>query len=68
MVEHKNHNLLDMVQTLLLDSSVAPKFWVAVLSIAVYLINRLLSQQLNFDSLYYRIYGMHPDYHTLDTF
>ena len=43
---------LDMVQTLLLESSVPLKFWVEALSTAVYLINHLPSQQLNFDSPY----------------
>ena len=52
VVGHKNHHLLDMVCTLLLESSISPKFWVEVLSAAVYQINHLSSQQLNFDSLY----------------
>ena len=68
MAERKNHHLLDMVRTLLLESSVPPKFWVEALSTAMYLINRLPSQQLNFDSPYYRLFSMHPDYHNLHTF
>ena len=46
MAERKNRHLLDMVRTLLLEASVPPRFWVEALSIAVYLINRLPSQQL----------------------
>jgi transposase InsO family protein len=68
VAERKNRHLLDMVRTLLLESSVPPKFWVEALSTTVYLINRLPSQQLNFDSPYYRLFGMHPDYHNLHTF
>jgi transposase InsO family protein len=36
LAERKNHHLLDMVRTLLLESSVPPKFWVEALSTAVY--------------------------------
>jgi transposase InsO family protein len=68
VVERKNRHLLDMVRTLLLESSVPPKFWVEALSTVVYLINRLPSQQLNFDSPYYHLFGMHPGYHNLHTF
>lgn len=47
MAERKNRHLLDMVRTLLLEASVPPRFWVDTLSTAIYLINRLPSQQLN---------------------
>ena len=68
VAERKNRHLLDMVRTLLLQSSVPPRFWVEALSTAVYLINRLPSQQLGFDSPYYRLFGVHPNYHMLHTF
>ena len=68
VAERKHRHLLDMVRTLLLQSSVPSKFWVEALSTAVYLINRLPSQQLNFDSPYYRLFGVHPDYGNLHTF
>jgi hypothetical protein len=55
---------LDVVRTLLLESSVPSKFWVK----ALYLINRLPSQDLNFDSLYYRLYYQNPSYLNLHTF
>jgi hypothetical protein len=44
--EQKNRHLLDVILTLLLESSVPSKFWVESLSTAVYLINRLPSQGL----------------------
>jgi hypothetical protein len=56
VVERKNRCLLDVICTLLLESSVPSKFWVEALSIAVYLINKLPSQILNFDSPYYCLY------------
>jgi hypothetical protein len=59
---------LDVARTLLLKSSVPSKFWVEALSTAVYLINRLPSQVLNFDSPYYRLYHQHPSYLNLHTF
>jgi hypothetical protein len=68
VAERKNRHLLDVVRTLLLESSVPSKFWVEALSTAVYLINRLPSQVLNLDSPYYRLYHQHPSYLNLHTF
>ena len=68
VAERKNRHLLDMVRTLLLEASVPPRFWVEALSTSVYMINRLPSQQLNFDSPYFRLFGMQPNYHMLHTF
>jgi transposase InsO family protein len=47
VAERKNHHLLDMVRTLLLESSVPPRFWCEALCTSVYLINRLPSPTLN---------------------
>jgi len=47
VAERKNHHLLDMVRTLLLESSVPPRFWCEALSTSVYLINPLPSPTLN---------------------
>lgn len=60
--------MLDVVRTLLLESSVPSKFWVEALSTAVYLINRLPSQVLNWESPYFRLYHEHPNYLDLHTF
>jgi hypothetical protein len=49
---HKNQLLLDVVYILLFESYVHPKLWVEALSTVVYLINKLPSQVLNFDSPY----------------
>jgi hypothetical protein len=66
--EGKNRHLLDVVRTLLLESFVHSKFWVEALSTAIYLINRLPSQVMNFDSPYYHLYHQHPSYLNLNTF
>ena len=68
VAERKNRHLLDVVRILLLESSVPSKFWVDALSTAIYLINKLPSQVLNFDSPYYRLYHQHPSYLNLHTF
>lgn len=63
-----NWHLLNMIFTLLLESCVPVKLQVVVLSIAIYLINRLPYQVLNFDSLCYRLCHQHPSYLTLHIF
>ena len=44
--ERKNRHLLDVIKTLLLESSFPSTFWVEALSTTVYLINRLPSRVL----------------------
>lgn len=68
MAERKNHHLLGVVHTLLLESSVPSKFWVEALSTAVYLINCFPSEVLEFVSPYYPLFGSHPSYQALYTF
>ena len=68
VVERKNRHLLDVVRTLLLQSFVPPKLWVEALSTTVYLINRLSSSVLNFETPYFRLYHQHPRYLDMHTF
>ena len=68
VVERKNRHLLDVARTLLIDSSVPSRFWVEALSTSVYLINRLPTVTLNYDSPYFRLFGITPEYHSLHTF
>jgi glycosyltransferase involved in cell wall biosynthesis len=68
VAERTNRHLLDITRTLLLKSSLPSKFWIEALSTAIYLINRLPSQVLNFDSLCYRLHHKSPSYHDLHTF
>jgi transposase InsO family protein len=68
VVKRKNRHLLDVVHTLLVESYVPSQFWLETLSTAVYLINRLPSHVLNFDSPYYHLYHQHPNYLDLHIF
>ena len=68
VAERKNRHLLDMVRTLLLESSTPSRFWYEALSTAVYLINRLPSPILNHDSPHVRLFGHPPTYSNLRTF
>ena len=56
VAERRNRHLLNVVRTLLIDTSVLPKFWAEALAIATYLINRLPSQKLGLDSPYFRLH------------
>lgn len=66
--ERKNRHLLDVVRTLLIETSIPPKFWVEALITATYLINRLPSQILGLESPYFRLHHCHPTYTNLHTF
>ena len=68
VIERKNRHLLDTTRSLLLELSVPSKFWVEALSTTVYLINRLPSQVLKFDSPFYHLHHKSPNYHDLYTF
>ena len=68
VAEMKNHHLLDIVRTILLDSSVPSCFWCEALSTAIHLINRLLSPMLNHVSLISKLFGHSPLYSNLRTF
>ena len=68
VAERKNCHLLDVVRTLLLESSVPSTFWVEALSTTIYLINRLPSRVLDFASPYYHLYHHHPNYLDMHTF
>lgn len=66
--ERKNHHLLNVVRTLMIESSVPSRFWVEALSTAVYLINCLPSPTLHVDSPYSHLFGIPPDYNSLHVF
>src|SRR3954464_12995465 len=68
MAERKNRHLLDVTRTLLLQASVPPRFWVEALSTAVFLINRLPSTVIDFDSPFFRLFKIQPNYSDLHTF
>ena len=67
VAERKNLHLLDVVRTLLLESSVPPRFWCEALSTAVHLINRLPSPTTNHVSHFSKLFGHSPLYSDLRT-
>ena len=68
VAERKNRHLLDVVRTLLLESSIPPRFWCEALSTAVHLINRLPSPTTNHVSPFSKLFGHSPLYSDLRTF
>jgi hypothetical protein len=64
----KNRHLLDVVRTLLIETSIPSKFWVEALTTTTYLINRLPSQILSLKSPYFFLHHCHPIYTNLHTF
>ncbi|RVW72225.1 Retrovirus-related Pol polyprotein from transposon RE2 [Vitis vinifera] len=68
VAECKNRHLLDVVRTLLLESSVPSMFWVEALKTATHLINRLPSQVLHMESPYFRLFAKQPSYDHLRIF
>lgn len=54
--------------TLLAHASVPLKFWDEAFSTAVYLINRLPSKVLNYETPFERLFNQKPDYSFLRTF
>ena len=61
-------HLLDVVRTLLLESSVSPRFWCEALSTAAHLINCLPSLTTNHVSPFSKLFGHSPLYSDLRTF
>ena len=68
VAERKNRHLLDVVRTLLLESSVPPRFWCEALSTAIHLINRLPFPTTNHVSPFFKLFGHSPLYSDLCTF
>jgi len=68
MAKRKNRHLLDITRSLLLQAYVPSRFWVEALSTAVFLINRLPSMVIDFDSPLFRLFKTQPDYSDLHTF
>ena len=68
VAERKNRHFLDVTRTLLLESSVPPRFWPEALTTAVYLINRLPSHTLAQLTPHFKLFGHHPMFDHLHTF
>ena len=68
VTKRKNHHLLDVVRTILLESSIPPHFWCEALSTSVHLIIHLPSLTLNNVSPFFKLFGHSPLYSDLHTF
>ncbi|RWR90457.1 retrovirus-related Pol polyprotein from transposon TNT 1-94 [Cinnamomum micranthum f. kanehirae] len=68
VTERKNKHLLDVTRTLLIESSVPPRFWIEALTTAVHLINRLPSPTIAQLTPHFKLFGHHPSCNHLHTF
>ncbi|GFS46412.1 hypothetical protein Acr_00g0102120 [Actinidia rufa] len=66
--ERKHRHLLDTTRALLISSGYPERFWGEAALIAAYTINRVPSPLLGNLTLYERLYGTPPDYHSLRVF
>jgi len=67
IIEWKNRHLLNVSRTFV-QAFVPSKFWVEALYTIVFLINRLPSMVIDFDSPFFRLFQTHSDYSILHTF
>ena len=67
-MERKNRHLLDVTRTILIESSIHPRFWIEALTTAVHLINRLPSLTIAQLTPYFKLFGHHPSCDHLQTF
>lgn len=68
LAERKHRHISTMARTLLLTSGAPHKLWVEAVLTSVYLINRLPTHVLNWDTPCHRLYGIHPSYSYLRVF
>lgn len=66
--KYKKRHLLDVVQTLMLESSIPSRFWIEALSTTIYLINRMSSSTLYLESSYSHLFGVPLDYNSSHVF
>lgn len=68
IAERKNRHIVDIGLTLLAKASLPLKYWDHAFLTAIFLINKLPAQNLNFKSPYELIFHKPPDYTFLKTF
>ena len=68
LAERKHRHISEMARTLLLSGHVPLNLWVEAVSTAVYLINRLPTPILQWDSPFSRLFGYSPCYSDLRVF
>ncbi|PKU68330.1 Retrovirus-related Pol polyprotein from transposon TNT 1-94 [Dendrobium catenatum] len=68
VAERKHRHLLEITRTLLLTASLPQRFWAESLFTANYLINRIPSKSLSYQTPYYKLHGTVPSYDHLRIF
>jgi hypothetical protein len=67
-VERRHRIIRELGMTMLFHSGAPLFLWVEAFSTAVYLINRLPTSALNYETPYFTLHGNHPDYTSLRVF
>uniref|UniRef100_A0A2N9HLA9 Integrase catalytic domain-containing protein n=1 Tax=Fagus sylvatica TaxID=28930 RepID=A0A2N9HLA9_FAGSY len=65
IAERKHRHLVETGLTMLFHAQLPKHLWVDAFTTAVYLINRLPSSVLQIQTLFYKLYGIHPTYSSL---
>ena len=60
MVERRHRVIRELGMTMLFHSGAPLCLWVEAFTTTVFLINRLLSSSLNFETPYFVLHGTHP--------
>lgn len=68
MIERRHRIIRELGMTTLFHSYVPLYLWVEAFSTVVFVINRLPSSSLNFDTPYFKLFSSHPDYKSLQVF
>lgn len=68
IVERQHCTIRELGMTMIFHSGVPKFLWIEAFATTVFLINRLPSSSLAFDTPYSRLYGSHPNYSTLRVF
>ncbi|PKU62800.1 Retrovirus-related Pol polyprotein from transposon TNT 1-94 [Dendrobium catenatum] len=68
VAERKHRHVLELTRTLFHSSNVPTQFWPEVVATAAYLINRLPSASMDFQSPYQRLHQKEPNYDHLRVF
>ena len=63
-----HHTIRELGMTMIFHSGVPNFLWVEAFTTTTFLINRLPSSSVNFNSPYFRLYGVHPNYFILRVF
>lgn len=68
MVERRHRTIRELGMTMLFQCGAPLFLWIEAFTTAVYLMNRLPSSALNFETPYFALHGSHPDYSLLRAF